>query len=142
MLSFSVLTTCGDSLTTLIGVSLKSLLAAAHEFVVDYLALSRGPAGAGAREIAHSTVVDHLALSGGDAGLGARVVALLVDAGQVTGALSGCPALGLAVGRAALIARQAGAGCNAVYSPALRVWPTWIRIAGIHWQSRCLSFSY
>ena len=35
----SVLTTCGDSLTTLVGVSLKALLAAAHGVVVDHLAL-------------------------------------------------------------------------------------------------------
>ena len=37
---------------------------------------------------AHGVVVDHLALGGGPAGPGARVPALLVDAGQVTGALA------------------------------------------------------
>ena len=105
-------------MTTLIGVSLKALLAAAH-----------------------SVVVDHLALGGGHAGVRARVTALLVDAGQVTGALAGSPALRLAVGRTALIARQAGAGCKVVHAPALGVWPTWIRTAGINWQSRCLSLS-
>ena len=118
IIGHAVLTTCVDFLTTLVGVSLKALLAAAHRIVVD-----------------------HLALSGGDAGLGARVVALLVDAGQVTGALSGCPALRLAVGRTASVARQAGAGCYAVHLQALGVWPTWIRMAGIHKLRRCLSLS-
>ena len=42
---------------------------------------------------AHGVVVDHLALGGGPAGPGAQVAAPLVDAGQVTGALTGCPAL-------------------------------------------------
>ena len=114
----SVLTTFGDSPTASVGVSLKALLAAAH-----------------------GVVVDHLALSGGPAGPGARVAALLVDAGQVTGALAGCPALRLAVGRAALMARQAGAVPEVVHHPALGVRPTWIRTAGIHWQRRCLSLS-
>ena len=118
MLGFSVLPTCGDSLTTLIGVSLKALLAAAH-----------------------GVVVDHLALGGGPAGPGARVKALLVDAGQVTGALAGCPALRLAVGRTAPVARQTGAVPEIVLAFALGVWPTRIRIAGIHWQRRCLSLS-
>ena len=86
-------------------------------------------------------MVDHLALGGGPAGPGAWVAALLVDAGQVTGALAGCPALRLAVGRTALMARQAGASCKVVHAPALGVWPTRIRIAGIHWQRRCLSLS-
>ena len=113
-----MLTTCGDSLTTLVGVSLKALLAAAH-----------------------GVVVDHLALGGGPAGPGAWVAALLVDAGQVTGALAWCPALGLAVWRAALMARQAGAEPKVVHHPALGVRPTWIRTAGIHWQRRCLTLS-
>ena len=82
-------------------------------------------------------MVDHLALSGGPAGPGARVTALLVDAGLVTGALAGCPALGLAVGRAAPVARKTGAVSEIVLAPALGVWPTWIRIAGIHWQRHC-----
>ena len=86
-------------------------------------------------------MVDHLALGGGPAGPRARVAALLVDAGQVTGALAGCPALGPAVGRAALMARQAGAEPKVVHHPALGVRPTWIRTAGIHWQRRCLSLS-
>ena len=86
-------------------------------------------------------MVDHLALGRGPAGPGARVAALLVDAGQVTGALAGCPALGLAVGRAALMARQAGADREVVHHPALGVRPTRIRTAGIHWQRRCLSLS-
>ena len=105
-------------MATLIGVSLKALMAAAH-----------------------GVVVDHLALSGGTAGPRARVKALLVDAGQVTGALAGCPALRLAVGRAAPVARQTGAVPKIVLAPALGVWPTRIRIAGIHWQSCCLSLS-
>ena len=109
---------CGDSLTTLVGVSLKALLAEAH-----------------------GVVVDHLALGGGPAGPGARVAALLVDAGQVTGALAWCPALEPAGGRAALITWQAGAGREVVLPPALGVWPTQISIAGIHWQRRCLSLS-
>ena len=88
---------------------------------------------------AHGVVVDHLALGGGPAGPGARVAALLVDAGQVTGALAGCPALGPAVGRAALVPRQAGAEPKVVDQLALGVWPTWIRTAGIHWQRSCLS---
>ena len=86
-------------------------------------------------------MVDHLALGGGPAGPGARVAALLVDAGQVTGALAGCPALRPAVGRAALMARQAGAVPEVVHHPALGVWPTRIRTAGIHWQRSCLSLS-
>ena len=104
------------SLTTLIGVSLKALLAAAHSVVADHLALSRGPTGPGAQVTAH-----------------------LVDAGQVTGALTGCPALRPAVGRTVLIARQAGAGCEVVHLPALGVWPTRIRIAGIYKLRRCLT---
>ena len=118
IIGHAVLTTCVDFLTTLVGVSLKALLAAAH-----------------------SVVVDHLALSGGPAGPGARVSALLVDAGQVTGALAGCPALRLAVGRAAPVARQTGAIHEVVLTPALGVWPTWIRSAGINWQRCCLSLS-
>ena len=114
--SFYVLTTY--SLTIHIGVSLKALLAAAH-----------------------SVVVDHLALSGGPTGPRARVKALLVDACQVTGALAGCPALGLAVGRTAPVARQAGTVPEIVLAPALGVRPTWIRIAGIQRQSCCLSLS-
>ena len=86
-------------------------------------------------------MVDHLALGGGPAGPGARVAALLVDAGQVTGALAGCPALRLAVWRAALIPGQTGAVPEVVHHPALGVWPTRIRTAGIHWQRRCLSLS-
>ena len=113
-----MLTTCGDSLTTLVWVSLKALLAAAH-----------------------GVVVDHLTLSGGPAGPGAWVAALLVDAAQATGALAGCPAFGPAVGWAALMAGQAGAVPEVVDHPALRVRPTWIRTAGIHWQRSCLSLS-
>ena len=64
-------------------------------------------------------MVDHLALGGGPAGPGARVAALLVDAGQVTGALAGCPALGPAVGWAAPMTRQAGAVPEVVHHPAL-----------------------
>ena len=90
---------------------------------------------------AHGVVVDHLALGGGPAGPRAWVAALLVDAGQVTGALAGCPALGPAVGRAALMARKAGTVPEVVHQPALGVWPTRIRTTGIHWQRRCLSFS-
>ena len=77
-------------------------------------------------------MVDHLALGGGPAGPGARVTALLVDAGQVTGALFGCTALRLAVWRTAIMARQAVTGCEVVHESALGVGPTWIRIAGIH----------
>ena len=108
--------TCGDSPTAHEGVALIALLAPAHGVVVDHLALSRGTAGPGA-----------------------WVAALLVDAGQVTGALAGCPALRLTVGRTALMARQTGADCKVVHASALGVWPTWIRIAGIQWQRRCLS---
>ena len=86
-------------------------------------------------------MVDHLALGGGPAGPGARVAALLVDAGQATGALAGCPALRPAVGWAALIPGQAGAEYKVVLAPALGVRPTRIRTAGIHWQRRCLSLS-
>ena len=86
-------------------------------------------------------MVDHLALSEGPAGLGARVAALLVDAGQATGALAGCPTLGPAVGWATLMAGQAGAVYKVVLAPALGVRPTWIRAAGIHWQRHCLSLS-
>ena len=118
IIGHAVLTTCVDFLTTLVGVSLKALLADAH-----------------------SIVVEHLALSGGPAGPGARVAALLVDAGQVTGALTGCPALGPTVGRAALIARQAGAIHEIVLTPTLGVWPTWIRCTRIHWQRQCLALS-
>ena len=118
IIGHAVLTTCVDFLTTLVGVSLKALLAVADSVVVDHLALGRGPAGPGA-----------------------WVMALLVDAGQVTGALVGCPALGPAVWRTALKARKAGAGCKVVHIPALGVWPTWIRCTRIHWQRRCLSLS-
>ena len=107
-----------NSLTTIIGVSLKALLAAAHCVVVDHLALSRGPAGPGA-----------------------RVATLLIDTGQVTGALAVDPALGSAVGRCSHIARQAGAGRDVVLASALGVWSTWVRITGIHWPWRCLSLS-
>ena len=86
-------------------------------------------------------MVDNLALSGGPAGPGARVAALLVDAGQVTGALAGCPALRPTVGRAALVPRQAGAVPDVVHHPALGVRPTRTRTAGIHWQRGCLSLS-
>ena len=84
-------------------------------------------------------MVDHLALGGGPADPGARVAALLVDAGQDTGARAGCPALWPAVGWAALMSRQAGADREVVHAPALGVRPTKIRTAGIHWQRRCLS---
>ena len=89
----------------------------------------------------HGVVVDHLALGVGPAGPGARVAALLVDAGQVTGALAVDSALGPAVGRGAHIAGQAGAGSDVVLASALGVWPTRVRIAGIHWPRRCLSLS-
>ena len=108
----------GDSPTASVGVSLKSLLAAAH-----------------------CVVVDHPTLGGGPTDPGARVAALLVDAGQATGALTGCPALRPAVGWAALVPRQAGAVPEVVHDPALGVWPTRIRTAGIHWQRSCLSLS-
>ena len=81
-------------------------------------------------------MVDHLALGVGPAGPGARVAALLVDAGQVTGALAVYPALGPAVGRGAHMAGQTGAVYKVVLAPALGVRPTWIRTAGIHWQRR------
>ena len=86
-------------------------------------------------------MVDHLALSEGPTGPGARVAALLVDAGQATGALAGCPALRPAAGRAAPMARKAGAVPEVVHHPALGVLPTRIRTAGIHWQRRCLTLS-
>ena len=108
----------GDSPTASVGVSLKSLLAAAH-----------------------CVVVDHPTLGGGPTDPGARVAALLVDAGQATGALTGCPALRPAVGRAALMARKAGAEPKVVDHPALGVRPTWIRTAGIHWRRSCLFLS-
>ena len=110
--------TCCDSPAAHEGVSLVSLLAAAH-----------------------GVVVDHLALGVGAAGPGARVAALLVDAGQVTGTLTVYPALGPAVGRGAHIARQTGAGRDVILASALRVRPTRVRIARIHWPGSCLSLS-
>merc|ERR1712222_6192 len=86
----------GDFMTTLVGVSLKASMAAAHRFVVD-----------------------HLTLGGGPAGPGAHGAALLVDAGHVYGAVEGPDALGPAVGRATPIVRQASTGREVVHSPAL-----------------------
>ena len=110
--------TCGDSPTAHEGVALIALLAPAHGVVVDHLALGVSPAGPGA-----------------------GVATLLIDAGQVTGALAVDPALGSAVGWCAHIARQAGAGRDVVLASALGVWPTWVRITGIHWPRSCLSLS-
>ena len=110
--------TCGDSPTAHEGVALIALLAPAHGVMVDHLALGVSPAGPGA-----------------------GVATLLIDAGQVTGALAVDPTLGSAVGGCAHIARQAGAGRDVVLASALGVWTTWIRIAGIHWPRRCLSLS-
>ena len=87
-------------------------------------------------------MVDHLALGVGPAGPGARVAALLVDAGQVTGALAVYPALGPAVGWRAHIAGETGAGRDVVLASALGVRPTRVRVAGIHWPRRCLSLSH
>ena len=103
--------TCGDSPTAHEGVALIALLAPAHGVVVDHLALGVSPAGPGA-----------------------GVATLLIDAGQVTGALAVDPALGPAVGWCAHIARQAGAGRDVVLVPALgertaRVWQA--RIDGL-----------
>ena len=110
--------TCCDSPAAHEGVALVSLLTSAHGVVVDDLALGVGAARPGA-----------------------GVAALLVDAGQVAGALAVDPALGSAVGWCAHIARQAGAGRDVVLASALGVWTTWVRIAGIHWPRRCLSLS-
>ena len=110
--------TCCDSPAAHEGVALVSLLAPAH-----------------------GVVVDHLTLGVGAAGPGARVAALLVDAGQVAGALAVNPALGPAVGRGANIAGQTRAGRNVILASALRVWATWVRIARIHWPGSCLSLS-
>ena len=84
-------------------------------------------------------MVDHLALGVGAAGPGAGVAALLVDAGQVAGALAVYPALRPTVGGRAHVAGEAGAGRDVVLPPALGVGSTGVRVTGVHGPWSCLS---
>ena len=108
--------TCCDSPAAHEGVALVSLLTAAHGVVVDDLALGVGAAGPGA-----------------------GVAALLVDAGQVAGALAVYPALGPAVGRGAHVARQTGARRDVVLASALGVRPARVRVTRVHGPGSGLS---
>lgn len=92
-------------------------------------ALREWVAGVTVHAGAHWGVTDHVAVGVRAARADARVLALLIDAGQVIGALAVAGASHSAIGRTADKAGQAGAQGYAVGRSALGVGPTGGRFA-------------
>ena len=107
---------------------------------LDGVALHEGVSSVASDTDAASRVADHSALGVLTAGSRARVAALLVDAGQVLGALAVGHALGSAVGRCADKADQARAGRLVTSNPALGVGTAGRRLARLGWDGKWLVF--
>ena len=85
-------------------------------------------------------MVDHLTLSIGSTGAGAGVHTLLVDAGSELTTVRADHTLWPAVGRVALISRNAGADTNSVNLSVLTVGTAGVRVTGVRDHGRGLGW--